>query len=417
MSGKKPALKKARLAKDGDKALYGRIAQILEEARSHVVRTVNSAQVAANWLIGKEIVEEEQRGEKRAGYGEEMIESLGKALCCGYGRGYSATNLRLMRQFYLAFPTLLSGSAPIHHTVCDESSNAADCGKLGQPLPDESELSARVTTKHHTACDESLSPPKHQALPGELTGASTLNPNLSWSHYRLLMRIQKPAAREFYEAECVQARWSSRELERQISSLYYERLLMSKNRKKMILENRKPALTPHAAAALEVIKDPYVLEFLGLPEQPALNETDLESRLVGQLQDFLMELGQGFAFIGRQQRLTLEGDHFYADLVFYHTKLKCYVVIDLKTQKLTHADLGQMQLYVNYYDEEIAAEDDNPTLGLILCTNKNEAMCKYVLGKGNQTIFTSRYQLHLPTEEQLVAELRRELALIQGGKA
>jgi predicted nuclease of restriction endonuclease-like (RecB) superfamily len=365
---KKTAATKPSPAKHGDAGLYGRVAKILEEARSHVVRTVNSAQVAANWLIGREIVEEEQRGERRAGYGEELIESLGRALSREYGRGFSATNLKLMRQFYLTYPGLLGEQAGNRQTLSDES---------------------RLITAMH--------------------------PNLSWSHYCLLMKVQKPLAREFYESECIVACWSVRELERQISSLYYERLLMSKNRKKMILENRKPALSAHASAALEVIKDPYVLEFLGLPESHVLNETDLEKRLVGQLQHFLLELGQGFAFIGRQQRLTLEGDHFYADLVFYHTRLKCYVVIDLKTQKLTHADLGQMQLYVNYYDEEIAAEDDNPTLGLILCTDKNEAVCKYVLGKGNQSIFTSRYQLHLPTEEQLAAELRRELALIQGG--
>lgn len=399
---KKSSAKKPSPARRGDAALYGRVAKILEEARSHVVRTVNSAQVAANWLIGREIVEEEQRGEKRAGYGEELIESLGRALSRDYGRGFSTTNLKLMRQFYLTYPGLPGEQAAIRQTLSDESE--AGRGAIQQTASDEFGAARS---------DGAI----RQTLPDESRLITALHPNLSWSHYCLLMKVQKPLAREFYEGECIQACWSVRELERQINSLYYERLLMSKNRKKMILENRKPALSAHASAALELIKDPYVLEFLGLPESHELNETDLEKRLVGQLQDFLMELGQGFAFIGRQQRLTLEGDHFYADLVFYHTRLKCYVVIDLKTQKLTHADLGQMQLYVNYYDEEIAAEDDNPTLGLILCTDKNEAVCKYVLGKGNQSIFTSRYQLHLPTEEQLAAELRRELALIQGGKA
>ncbi len=463
MSTKKKApLKPMAPVPAGEDALYGRITRILEEARSHVVRSVNSAQVAANWLIGREIVEEEQQGAARAGYGEELIESMGRALSRDYGRGFSATNLRLMRQFYLTYPSLLGASGSIYHTVCDELEGEADCLEIRHTPCAELTATQGLEPIHQTVCDELAGVNtgrrkpgksiKSQAVSDELqkSGSATLmesagipnaacsesraslpaaddvdlavwscgqlHPNLSWSHYRLLMRVEKRTAREFYEEECIEARWSTRELERQIGSLYYERLLMSKNRKKMILENRKGAVSAHAAAALEVIKDPYVLEFLGLPEDHTLNETDLETRLVSQLQTFLMELGRGFAFIGRQQRLTLEGDHFYADLVFYHTRLKCYVVLDLKTKKLTHADLGQMQLYVNYYDEEIAAEDDNPTLGLILCTDKNETVCRYVLGKENRTIFTSRYQLHLPTEEELTAELKRELALIKGGK-
>lgn len=379
------AKKKTAVQKGEAGGIYERIVAILEQSRAAVIRSVNTTQVIAYWLIGREIIQEEQAGNSRAGYGDALMEDLAQRLRETHGKGLSLTNLKMIRQFYLAYPVLLPSSEK-SHTLCDPFTGAVVGDKKG-----------------HTVCDES-------------PDAARLNPNLSWSHYRALMRVQKPLAREFYEGECIQARWSVRELERQMASLYYERLLMSKNRKKMILVNRKPPLSYHAAAALEVIKDPYVLEFLGLPEHHTLNETDLEAKLVGQLQTFLMELGQGFAFIGRQQRLTLDGDHFYADLVFYHTKLKCHVVIDLKTKKLSHADLGQMQLYVNYYDEEVAAADDNPTLGLILCTDKNEAVCRYVLGKGNQTIFTSRYQLHLPTEEQLAAELRRELALIRGGQ-
>lgn len=176
----------------------------------------------------------------------------------------------------------------------------------------------------------------------------------------------------------------------------------------MLCENRQTAgLHP-----LDVIKDPYVLEFLNLPEDHRLNETDLEERLIENLQAFLLELGHGFAFIGRQQRLTLDGDHFYADLVFYHVRLKCYIVIDLKTQKLTHADLGQMQLYVDFYDENVKGKDDNPTLGLILCTDKNDAVIRYVLGKGQDKIFASRYRLELPSEAELAAEMRREMKLL-----
>ena len=262
------------------------------------------------------------------------------------------------------------------HTVCGE-------------LP----LSVSGKVNRHMLCDEST-PSFHQ--------------DLGWSHYRTLMRVEKPEARTFYEQETAQAHWSVRELERQIGSLYYERLLMSKEKKEMLCENRHTVgLHP-----LDVIKDPYVLEFLNLPEDHRLNETDLEDRLIENLQSFLQELGHGFAFIGRQQRLTLDGDHFYADLVFYHVRLKCYIVIDLKTQKLAHADLGQMQLYVGFYDENVKGKDDNPTLGLILCTDKNDAVIRYVLGKGQDKIFASRYRLELPSEAELAAEMRREMKLL-----
>ena len=402
---KKSAVKKSETV-SRKMPLFDEVAQIIAHTQQSVVRTVNTHMVLAYWLIGWRIVEAEQGGKKRAESGTGMIEDLASRLKEKFGKGYSPANLKNFREFYLVYADRLP---QIRYPAGSEFELARVFQSKGRGVP-ALESSAAAT-------EAGASPIRYPAGSEFNPAEPAFHPNLSWSHYRALMRVKKPLAREFYEGECIQCCWTKLELERQISSLYYERLLMSKNRKKMILENRKPALTAHAAAALEVIKDPYVLEFLGLPEHRTLNETDLEAKLVGQLQAFLMELGQGFAFIGRQQRLTLEGDHFYADLVFYHAKLKCYVVIDLKTQKLTHADLGQMQLYVNYYDEEIAAQDDNPTLGLILCTDKNEAVCKYVLGKGNQSIFTSRYQLHLPTEEQLAAELRRELAVIQGGKA
>jgi hypothetical protein len=177
----------------------------------------------------------------------------------------------------------------------------------------------------------------------------------------------------------------------------------------MLAKNRRKGSPAHL---LEIIKDPYVLEFLNLPESHTLSETALEARLISHLQEFLLELGHGFAFIGRQQRLTLEGDHFYADLVFYHVRLKCYIIIDLKTGRLSHADLGQMQLYVNYFDHEVAGEGDSPTLGLILCTSKNDTVVRYVLGKDREKIFASRYRLILPTEDELAAEMRKELAAL-----
>ena len=221
------------------------------------------------------------------------------------------------------------------------------------------------------------------------------------------MRVDKSEARAFYEIEAIQNNWSARELERQINSLLYERLALSKDKKGLMRlatkgqEIQKPA---------DVFKDPVVMEFLGLPESPKLVESDLEQALINNLQAFLLELGKGFAFVSRQERITLDGDHFYIDLVFYHTILKCFVLIDLKVGKLTHQDLGQLQLYVNYYDQERRTEGDNPTLGLILCTDKNDAVVRYTLGPDQEKkIFASRYKLYLPTEAELQAELRREL--------
>ena len=237
-----------------------------------------------------------------------------------------------------------------------------------------------------------------------------LHPNLSWTHYRTLLRVEKPEARSFYEIEAIENRWSARELERQINSLLYERLALSKDKKGLM---RLATKGQEIQQPIDIFKDPVVIEFLGLPESPRLVETDLEQKLIDNLQTFLLELGKGFAFVARQQRLTLEGDHFYIDLVFYHTILKCYVLIDLNTGKLTHEDLGQLQLYVNYYDRQRRTEGDQPTLGLILCTDKNDTVVRYTLGPDQQNkIFASRYKLHLPTEKELADEIRREVRFL-----
>jgi predicted nuclease of restriction endonuclease-like (RecB) superfamily len=233
-----------------------------------------------------------------------------------------------------------------------------------------------------------------------------LHAGLSWTHDRTLPKVEQLNARDFYEIESVKNSWSARQLERQISSLLFERLLKSRDKEGVVALSNE-GLEPHKPA--DLIKDPYVLEFLDLPESHRLVESDLEAALISRLQDFLLELGSGFAFIGRQVRLTLEGDHFYPDLVFYHVKLKCYVIIDLKVATLSHGDLGQMQMYVHYYDREVATADDNPTIGLILCTGKNDAMVQYVLDDKSRQIFASRYQFQLPSEEVLKSEIEREL--------
>jgi predicted nuclease of restriction endonuclease-like (RecB) superfamily len=222
--------------------------------------------------------------------------------------------------------------------------------------------------------------------------------------------VDKPEARAFYEIEAIKNNWGARELERQICSLLYERLALSRDKKGLMRLATKGHVVQKPA---DVFKDPVVIEFLGLPESPKLAETDLETALINNMQTFLLELGKGFAFVARQQRLTLDGDHFYADLVFYHTILKCYVIIDLKTGKLTHGDLGQMQLYVNYYDRERRTAGDNATLGLILCAEKNDAVVRYTLPENQRKIFASRYQTYLPTEAELREEIRREVRLLQ----
>jgi predicted nuclease of restriction endonuclease-like (RecB) superfamily len=241
-----------------------------------------------------------------------------------------------------------------------------------------------------------------------------LHPNLSWTHYRTLLRVAKLEARAFYEIEATANHWTARELERQINSLLYERLALSRDKKgvRKLAKKGQEILTP-----ADVFKDPVLVEFLGMPQFPMLTETNLETALLDNLQGFLLELGKGFAFVARQQRLSLESDQFYIDLVFYHVVLKCYVLIDLKIGKLTHQDLGQLKLYVNYYDQERCRAGDQPTLGLILCTDKNDTVVKYTLGPDQKKqIFASRYQLFLPTESELRTAVDRQRLTIQSSK-
>jgi predicted nuclease of restriction endonuclease-like (RecB) superfamily len=375
-------MKRLKNDSQGSATVYDRIRQILESARTNVARTVNTTQVVANWLIGREIFEEQQRGQKRAGYGERLIVDLADRLQNDYGGGYSVTNLKLFRQFFVAYPALLAGQ--IGHTARDQLTvrlAAATAPDTGRQIG-------------HTACDQSWAP-------------GYLHADLAWSIYRHLIRVELPEARAFYEIESVKNGWAARELERQINSLFYERLALSTDKKGLL---RLATKGHEIQKPTDVFKDPLVIEFLGLPESPRLVETDLEQALINNLQAFLLELGKGFAFVARQERLTLDGDHFYIDLVFYHTILKCFVLIDLKTGKLTHQDLGQLQLYVNYYDHERRTAGDNPTLGLILCTDKNDTVVKYTLGPDQSPkIFASRYKLYLPSEAELREEIRREV--------
>ena len=315
--------------------------------------------VQAYWQIGREIVEEEQRGKDRADYGTRLVRELAADLTREYGKGYNARSLWYMKDVYQAFPNL----GPRIVNAARSQSNPSQSNSL------------------HT-----------DAL-------------LSWTHYRLLSRVAKPEAREFYAAECAKARWSTRELERQISTLLYERLALSTD-KDGLLALAAEGHQPYRPE--DLIKDPYVLEFTGLPQSTRLTESDLEQALMDRLQTFLLELGRDFFFVARQKRLTIDGDHFYVDLVFYHRRLRCFVLIDLKVGKLTQQDIGQMLLYTGYYEAEEMQDGENPPVGLILCTDKNDAVVKYTLSQTSQPVFASRYKLYLPTEEELQSELRRE---------
>jgi len=331
-----------------------RIIERVNTARQNIARTVDTEIVKSHWMTGKEIVEEELQGKKRATYGAQLLKMMAERLTQRLGRGYTVTNLGYMRQFYLIYQEI----TPIHHTLCGEFN------------------------------------------------LDNVDTHLSWSHYRLLIKVDRKEAREFYEKEAIENRWSSRELGRQIGSLLFERLAKSRDKKGLMRLAKKGQ---EIQSPEDAIKDPVVLEFLDLPESHRLVESKLEEALINNLQHFLLEMGKGFAFVARQKRLTLDGDHFYADLVMYHTILKCFVIIDLKTKPLSHADLGQMQLYVNYFDQECRSEGDNPTIGLILCTQKNDTMVRYTLGEKAKQIFASKYQFHLPTEAELEAEIKREL--------
>lgn len=316
-----------------DHSLYGKVAALITEARRQVRSQVNQVMVVTYWQIGQLIVEDEQSGEARAEYGKAVLQRLSEQLTTQFGKGFDSSNLRRMRQFYLAFPN----------------------------------------------CD-------------------AVRRDLSWTHYRLLLKVENEVARQWYMNEAATEGWSTRALERQINSLYYERLLSSQNPKPVKLE-AESQVAP--LSARDILKDPYVLEFLELGEQASFTESELESALIRQLQSFLLELGKGFSFVARQRRISLGGEHFYVDLVFYNFLLKCFVLIDLKLGKLTHQDIGQMDTYVRLYEDQMRGEGDNPTIGLILCSERNEAVAKYsVLADGKQ-IFASKYRLVLPTEAEL----------------
>lgn len=316
--------------------VYRQVRGYVVHAQQKVYKAVNSAMVEAYWQIGKAV--HEACGENdRAAYGKQVLKILSERLTAEFGRGFSISALRTMRQSYYTFP--------IQHTLCVE---------------------------------------------------------LSWSHYRLLMRVQDEDARNFYTEEAAKSGWSVRQLQRQINTMYYQRMLASQDKQSVAAEIETTVPKPEYE---KIVKDPYVLEFLDLPKNEHFYESDIEQALIDHLQKFLLELGRGFSFVARQKHFNVEGRHFYIDLVFYNYILKCFVLIDLKTEDLTHQDIGQMQMYVNYYTREQMNEGDNPPIGILLCADKSDMLVRYILPEGNTQIYASKYMAYMPSEEELKREL------------
>ena len=339
--------------------LYNQVSGLIEQARSYVKTSVNTAEVYTKYYIGKYIVEYEQKGNIRAQYGKQVIKDLSQKLTDRFGTGWSYPNLKNIKQFYLTYAKRLNTDL----SVVDKKAN-------------------------------------------QWLANSEANDNqkfkLSWSHYLILMRVENPDARSFYEIECVQQQWSKRQLSRQVGSCLYERLALSRD-KDEVMRLAKEGQTIEKPS--DVIKSPLTLEFLGLKPDAAYSESKLENAIISKMQQFLLELGKGFLFEARQKRFTFDEDNYYVDLVFYNRLLQCYVLIDLKTDKLSHQDLGQMQMYVNYYDRFVKQDFEKPTIGILLCESKNDALVELTLPKDSH-VYASAYQLYLPDKALLQAKVK-----------
>ncbi len=371
-------------------SIFGDVAEIIEAARRSAARSVNSIMTAAYWLIGRRVVEFEQSGKKRAEYGTALIKRLSKDLTARFGRGFGPVNLSQMKKFYLLWPP-----GHIFQTTSEES--------LILPVShDVQRIFQTPSEKSQTLSAES-----------SLAGIASRFP-LPWSAYVRLLSVRDENARAFYEAEALRGGWSVRQLDRQINSQFYERTALSKNKTAMLKKGGK-ALPLDVVTPEEEIKDPYVLEFLGLKDE--YSETDLEEALIRHLETFLLELGGDFCFIGRQKRLRIGDEWYRVDLVFFHRKLRCLVIIDLKIGKFTHADAGQMHLYLNYARAHWVHEGENPPVGLILCARKDEAVARYALEGLPNKVMAAEYRTALPDEKTLAAEIRRTQEVLRQREA
>lgn len=349
-------------------ALFLKVVDLVTQARKRVATAVNIAEVYTKFHIGQYIVEYEQKGETRAEYGKAVLKELSKRLTDRLGDGWSYPYLRQIRQFYLVYGNLINS---VHQIGDDKYATA-------------SRISGNKENDNHCLSNS----------------APTFT--LSWSHYLILMRIENPDARSFYEIECTDQQWSVRQLSRQVGSSLYERLALSRNKDEAMRLARKGQIIEKPS---DIIKNPITLEFLGLKPDATYSESKLENAIINKMQQFLLELGKGFLFEARQKRFTFDEEHFYVDLVFYNRLLQCYVLIDLKTDKLSHQDLGQMQMYVNYYDRYVKQDFEKPTIGILLCREKNDALVELTLPK-DANIYASAYQLYLPNKALLQAKVK-----------
>ncbi len=373
--------------------LIERVVAILDEARSQVVRAVNSSMVLAYWHIGREIVQFVQRGAKRAGYGDQVLEALSTRLLERVGRGYSLRNLRYFRSFYQLY--------------ADREPCVRDGGEFGTNLVPNV---GRSAASARTALAAESHRIRHEPSAELESPLSCFSSKLSWTHYRTILGVEDARARAFYEIEAEREGWSVPHLERQIHTQLFARLLKSRDKDGVMdLARRGQAVE----RPIDLMKSPVVLDFLDLPESEVLRESDLERAILSKLSSFLLELGKGFAFVARQKRLTFENEEFYVDLVFYNVILKCYLLIDLKLGKLTHQDVGQMDSYVRLFDAQGRTEGDGPTIGLILCAEKNEAIARYSILNEHKQLFAAKYVTYLPSVEELARELERDRRLAE----
>nr|WP_263363136.1 PDDEXK nuclease domain-containing protein [Flavobacterium collinsii] len=343
----------------------------MQNARQQVLRTVNSTMTITYFEIGRIIVEEEQNGKDRAAYGKQLLKGLSKQLTEEFGKGFSVESLDRMRKFYQIY-----------------SISSSPMTKLQNRIPQS--LTGELKTKKSQSVTEEFQSQKVQSLVSFF--------KLTWTHYIFLMRIEDEKERRFYEIESEKYNWSVRELKRQYDTALYTRLALSRDKEGILKLSEQGQIIEKPK---DIIKDPYILEFLGLPELNQYSESQLEEEIINKLEHFLLELGHGFTFVARQNRITFDDKHFRIDLVFYNRILKCFVLIDLKIGELKHQDLGQMQMYVNYYDREMRLEDENKTIGIVLCQNKSESVVKYTLPENNEQIFASKYKTVLPSVEVL----------------
>lgn len=364
---------------DEDNMLVNDLRSIVSKARSKAFAAVNYSLVERNWRIGQRIVEEEQNGASRAEYGKHVIEVASAALTKEFGKGFSETNIMNFKKFYLKFKELT-----IPQTLSEEFKKQ----------------------KHQTLSDESsLLSQKGQTQPAQFELRL-----LPWSHYERLIRVEDKKAREWYAKEAFNEGWSYRTLNRNINTLYYERLLMS-TKKQPVVDEMQDKTKAYQQDKLEYIKSPVVLEFLGLPEDTSLAESKLETAIINNLEKFLMEMGKGYALVARQQHIRTEENDYYIDLVFYNYLIKSFILVDLKVNRITYQDVGQMDMYLQMYDKMKKGPDDNPTIGIILCTETDSDVARYSTLAKNDQMFAAKYKLYLPDKEDLRREIERQKEL------